>query len=421
MTTKRSVLVGLALSGSLLAAGCGSSKKADTAAPAATTAAGAATTAAGAATTAAAPATTAAAAAATTAAMAMKDGGLKGVCPDKVVVQTDWFPEAEHGATYQLMGPDAKTSKDTGATIGTLTFKGKDQGVQFEIRAGGPFLGNQTVTSQMYKDKDILLGYISTDDTVKFSNDTPVVAVVAPQDKSPQVILWDKKNHPNAKTIADIAKEVDTITVFGGATYIEYLIAAGIVPAAKVDFNYKGDKLLAKPGQEKVAHQGFATAEPFQYSVLDTGKIDIGFGLVHDAGWTLYPESLAVRADALKDDKTKACLKMLVPMFQQAQIDYIADHAAADKIIISAVNTFDTFWKQDQAATDNSVKLQKELGIVGNGKTPTLGDMEEDRLADFIKKAIPIFEAQKVTVKPGLKPSDIATNEFIDKTITYKG
>ena len=392
MTTKRSALTGLAVAGSLLVAGCGSSTT--KAAPAATTVAGGAATtaapAAGATTTA--GAATTAAGAATTAAPAAA-AGLKGVCPDKVIVQTDWFPEAEHGATFQLMGPDAKTSKDTGATTGSLTFQGKAQGVQLEIRAGGPFLGNQTVTSQMYKDKDILLGYISTDDAVKFSNDTPVVAVVAPQDKSPQVILWDKKNHPNAKSIADIAKEVDTITVFGGSTYIEYLIAAGIVPKEKVDFNYKGDKLLAKPGQEKVAHQGFATAEPFQYSVLDTGKIDIGYGLTHDAGWTLYPESLSVRADALKDAKTKACLKALVPMFQQGQIDYIADHAAADKIIISAVTTFDTFWKQDQAATDNSVKLQKELGIVGNGKTPTLGDMEEDRVADFIKKATPLVRS----------------------------
>lgn len=386
MITKRSAVIGLTLAGSMLIAGCGSSTAKTAAGPA-----------------------------------VAKEGALKGVCPDKVVVQTDWFPEAEHGATYQLMGADYKTSKDTGATLGTLTYQGKAQGVQLEIRAGGPFLGDQTVTSQMYKDKGILLGFISTDDAVKFSNDTPVVAVVAPQEKSPQVILWDKKNHPTAKSIAEIAKEVDTITVFGGSTYIEYLISAGVVPKEKVDFNYKGDKLLAKPGTEKTAHQGFATAEPYAYSKLETGAINIGYGLVYDAGWTLYPESLSVRADALKDAATKSCLKALVPMIQQSQIDYVKDHAAADKIIISAVNTFDTFWKEDQGATDASVKEQLAIGMIGNGTNATLGDLEDARLADFIKKATPVFEADKIKVKAGLKPSDIADNQFIDKSISWKG
>ena len=45
-----------------------------------------------------------------------KTGALAGICPDAVVVQTDWFPEAEHGGIYELLGPDATSSKDTGAT-----------------------------------------------------------------------------------------------------------------------------------------------------------------------------------------------------------------------------------------------------------------------------------------------------------------
>ena len=31
-------------------------------------------------------------------------GSLKGVCPDTVVFQTDWNPEAEHGAAYDMVG-----------------------------------------------------------------------------------------------------------------------------------------------------------------------------------------------------------------------------------------------------------------------------------------------------------------------------
>jgi hypothetical protein len=405
MTSRRIAALTLPLAGALLFAACGSSKKAETASS--TTAAATSSSAAAASTSAAATSSSVAAAAST----------LKGVCPDTVVVQTDWFPESEHGATYELMGPGSKASKDTGAVVGPLTFKGKDMGVKLEIRAGGPFLGDQTVVSQMYKDKNILLGYVSTDEAIKFNKDTPVVAVVAPQDKSPQIILWDKKSHPNAKTIGDIAKEVDTITVFGGATYVDYLVAAGIVPKAKVDFNYKGDKILAKPGGDKIAHQGFATAEPYQYAHLDTGAIDVGYQLIYDNGYQLYPEALSVRADALKDANTKACLKALVPMVQQAQIDYIKDHAAADKVIIDTNTTYDSFWKYDQGAADYSVKTQVDLKIVGNGTGPAFGGMDEKRVADLIAKDIPVFTGEKVEVNKDLKPADIMTNEFIDTSI----
>ena len=36
-----------------------------------------------------------------------------GVCPEKLTIQTDWFPELEHGGTYQLIGPDGTADKDS--------------------------------------------------------------------------------------------------------------------------------------------------------------------------------------------------------------------------------------------------------------------------------------------------------------------
>ena len=46
---------------------------------------------------------------------------LKGVCPDTVVIQTDWFPESEYGNLYQLLGPgytiDVKKKKVVGQLV----------------------------------------------------------------------------------------------------------------------------------------------------------------------------------------------------------------------------------------------------------------------------------------------------------------
>ncbi|HIL48923.1 MAG TPA: hypothetical protein EYG32_07880, partial [Acidimicrobiia bacterium] len=88
-------ILSLILGISLVAGACGSDSG-DTAATA-TTAAPAAPAAT------AAPETTAASAGETTAASA---GELAGVCPATVVIQTDWFPESEHGGMYEMVGDD---------------------------------------------------------------------------------------------------------------------------------------------------------------------------------------------------------------------------------------------------------------------------------------------------------------------------
>ena len=38
---------------------------------------------------------------------------LSGVCPDPLVIQTDWAPESEYGAVYGLLGDDYTVDSDT--------------------------------------------------------------------------------------------------------------------------------------------------------------------------------------------------------------------------------------------------------------------------------------------------------------------
>ncbi|MCU1346890.1 MAG: nitrate transporter substrate-binding protein [Acidimicrobiia bacterium] len=343
---------------------------------------------------------------------------LKGVCPDKVVVQTDWFPESEHGATFELLGPGYKASKSTGSVTGPLVFEGHDTGVQLEIRGGGPLLGAQNVTSQLYQDPSILLGYVNTDEAIKLAANNPTVAVVAPQDRSPMAILWRQDKHPNAKTIADIVKEVKSVSVFAGTTFADYLVAAGLVPDSKVDRNYQGDKVLSRSG-DTAAQQGFITSEPYQYSTLATGPIPVAYELIDDTGWRVYPEPLAVKASKLTDPAVKACLAKLVPMFQHAQIDYAKDPAAADAAIIATNKTYDSFWHYGAGDAAFSLKTQLQHGIIANGSNNTLGDFDTARVDDLISKARPLFSKQGVAVPASLKATDIVTNQFIDPTIAF--
>lgn len=339
---------------------------------------------------------------------------LADVCPAKIVIQTDWFPESEHGGIFELLGDDAVASKDTGAVVGSLNYHGSDTGVDLEIRAGGPFLQVPVVT-QMFQDNAITLGFVGTDVAIKTHADTPTLAVISPLNKNPQVILWDATKHPNAKTIADISKEVSTVYVYGDPSWMRYLNGIGAFTAKQVDSNYQGNLLLAT---EDAAHQGFATSEPYKYSVLDSGAISVGYELIHDTGWTSYPQSLSIRADRLEE--LSPCLTKLVPILQQAQIDYINAPERANAIIITTTVAYDSWWSQSEGDTANGAQSQKDLGIIGNGETPTFGDTEEARVTDFIAKALPIFREQGLDVSD-VVASDLATNQFIDSSITYNG
>ena len=53
--------------------------------------------------------------------MAEEEMAFADVCPAKIVVQTNWFPEAEHGGTYQVIGPDwdyRRSERDVQRTAG---------------------------------------------------------------------------------------------------------------------------------------------------------------------------------------------------------------------------------------------------------------------------------------------------------------
>jgi len=336
---------------------------------------------------------------------------LSDACVSPVVVQTDWYPQAEHGGIYELLGSDYTVDAQRGATTGSLVFQGTDTGVDLEIRAGGPFIESPVVT-ELFLDDAIMFGYVGSDVALSRYGEAPTLAVFNALTINPQVILWNASEHPGVTTIAEIANEVPAVSVFGDRPYMRYLVSEGVVPNDKVDTNYKGSLMLAT---DDIAHQGFATSEPFRYANLESGSIETAYQLVHDAGWTSYPQNLAI--NKLRLETLRPCLAKLVPMMQQAQIDFVASPDRTVATILDVVEQFDTTWSQSAELANYAIATMKELGIVGNGDTTTFGDFESPRLDDFIVRATPILREQGLTI-PDLTASDIATNEFLNPDIT---
>jgi hypothetical protein len=344
------------------------------------------------------------------------EGVLSGICPDVVTIQTDWNPEAEHGWIYEMVGDEPTIDKDGVLVRGPLVAGGVETGVEIEIRSGGPAIGFQTVTSQLYADDDILLGYVYTDEGIQNSVEFPTVAVMAGMEKNPQMIMWDPETYPDVETIADVGEAGILVRYFGGAAYMDYFTQTGILSSDQVDGSYDGTPALFVADEGASAQQGFGSAEPYIYEneVTDWGK-PIAYAYINDAGWENYAESIAIKADRLEENRE--CLAALVPIIQQSTVDYVSDPAETNALILEAVETFDNGWVYTAGVADYAVETMQADGLLSNGPDDTIGNFDMDRVNELIEKAIPVYTALGQPPKEGLTAEDVVTNEFIDPSI----
>ena len=338
-------------------------------------------------------------------------------CPETVVIQTDWYPEAEHGNLYQLIGPGYKVDAKKQSVSGDLIAGGKTTGVQVEIRAGGPAVGFTQVSSLLKSEKDILLGFTSTDEAVSHSGDElATIAVVAPFNINPQIIMWDPATYPDVKEIADLKEPGVKVRYFGGAAYMEYFTGTGILDKKQTDDTYDGAPASFLAAGGKDAQQGFGTAEPYFYEkVLKEWMKPVAYQYIHEAGWTAYAQSLGSTPEKIQANDS--CLKALVPVIQQAAVDYVNAPETANAIILDVVSQVNGSWvyTADQAAA--AVEKMQSDQLIANSPDGTLGSFDLDRVTDFIKTALPVFTATGSKPKADLTAEEIVTNKYIDPSI----
>jgi hypothetical protein len=338
-------------------------------------------------------------------------------CPETVSLQTDWNPEAEHGNLYQLIGPGYTVDTAKLRVSGDLMAGGKTTGVKVEIRAGGPAIGYSQVTAELYKDPSILLGFTSTDEAVSHSGDDfPTQAVVAPFNINPQIIMWDPATYPDVKEIADLKEPGVKVRYFGGAAYMEYFTGTGILDKKQIDDTYDGAPASFLAAGGKDAQQGFGTAEPYFYEkVLKEWMKPVAYQYIHEAGWTAYAQSLG--GTPANIEKYDSCLKALVPVIQQAALDYVAAPETANAIILDAVDQYNNGWVYDAGQAAAAVEKMQADQLIANSPDGTLGSFDLDRVTEFIETAVPVFTATGSKPNADLKAEDIVTNKYIDPSI----
>lgn len=339
-------------------------------------------------------------------------GALRRACGPKLVLQTDWFPEPEHGGSYQLIGTSGRFDKDRGTYAGQIG----NSGVELEIRAGGPYISGQPVTSLMYQDDSIFMGYVSTEEAVRYSGTHPTVAVFAPLANDPHALMWNPAKY-SFKSLEDIGRSNAKVVYTEGVGFMDYLVGKGYIRKDQLDPSYDGSpaRFVA---EGDVVQEAFATNEPYKYEHdIPQWQKPVAFLLVSTGGYRPYPMNVVVRPQTQKE--MQACLRILVPMMQQAQVEYMANPEPVNETLLKIVTELASPWILSKGGVADTTKKMRELRIVDNGVDGAVGSFDMTRIRAMIDLLESIYAKQGVvSIKPGLRPGDIATNEFINHRIS---
>lgn len=346
---------------------------------------------------------------------------LADVCPNPFIIQKDWLAEAEHGFLYQLTGSAGTMSQ--GRYEGPLG----STGIDLVILEGGSGMGlgdGETAYSALYQGNSKAgmtphLGYQELDNAFIFSKKFPVVGVVAPLDKSPSALFWDRATYPEGFHSLDdliaFAKSgqgkiyVSTIK----RTFGKFLVEQGMPADAFVE-GYRGDGELFVTNNGTWLNQGFVTNEVYKFETSNNWAKPIDYLLISDLGYSIYTGMLSAAKNRLEE--LAPCLEKLVPLIQQAQVDYVSDPAEVNALITSFNDQGygAGFWKTPAGLMDYASKVLLPSGVISNGTNDTLGDFDMERVTviyDLVKGGLD--ERAEDSVLPG----DVVTNRFIDPSI----
>jgi hypothetical protein len=242
---------------------------------------------------------------------------------------------------------------------------------------------------------------------------------VAPLEFSPQILMWNPEKLSISR-FQDVGNSGAKVLVFEGGVWIDYLVARGWINQSQVDTSHDGSPTRFVASEGAIVQQGFATSEPYQYQfdIKEWGK-PVKFLMIKNSGYVPYAEPLAAKPDVV--NAKRACFKLLVPLIQQAQVDYMAKPGPVNDKLVDIVTEQKTFWVLSKAGNAWNTQQQAKLGIVQNGPNCTLGDFNQKRMQQLINLLKPIYTAKGIdTFDPNLKAATIGTNEFIDPKIHLK-
>lgn len=346
---------------------------------------------------------------------------LSGVCPDPLIVQLDWLPQAEQGGIWQMIGEGGEMTP--GSYQGPLG----STGIDLQILSGGGGIGlgdGETAYSALFMGNSKAgvmphLGYQELDSSFIFSKRFPTVGVFAPLDVAPTVLFWDAATYPDGfSSIEDLAALADNddakiyvSTV--GRTFGKYLVDSGVPKEVFVE-GYKGDGENFVTNNGQWLNQGFVTSEVYKFENGLNWEKPIDFLKIDDLGYRNYTGIVSVATSRLEE--LSPCLTGVVPIMQQAAVDYAADPAETNATIV-AFNDAEmatSWWKTAPDLMEYAAETMVAEGVIGNGSDDTVGNFDMERVAEMLEIVTPSLDERS---EADVTPEMVVTNQFIDPSI----
>jgi NitT/TauT family transport system substrate-binding protein len=303
---------------------------------------------------------------------------------DRLVFQTDWRAQAEHGGYYQAVAAGLY----------------RKAGIECDIRQGGPSLniGQLLLTGRV----DMTMSN-SFEAFTYVREDAPFFTIASIFQKDPQVLI----GHPDTgfDGFEDLKGRTLLIGSGGRVTYWPYLRKKfGLRDEQLRPYTFNMAPFLA---DRNVVQQGFISSEPYSLSKA-IGRMP-PYLLIADAGFSAYQTTIAISRKLAGEKRD------LIQRFVDATLEGWAQYLKGGTAI-EAANAL--IKKANPEQTDDrieyAIEVMKERGIVmsGDALQGGIGAMTDARWQGFYQSMVDVEVLPK-----GLDVARAYTLDFVNKGI----
>ena len=303
---------------------------------------------------------------------------------DKLVFQTDWRAQAEHGGYYQAIAAGLYAKA----------------GIDCDLRQGGPSLN----ISQLLLNGRVDMTMSNSFEAFTYvREDAPFFTIASIFQKDPQVLI----GHPDTgfRRFEDLKGRMLLIGSGGRVTYWPYLRQKYDLQDEQLrPYNFNMAPYLA---DKNAVQQGFLSSEP--YSIAQALGREPPVLLIADAGFSAYQTTIAISRKLATEKRD------LIQRFVDATLEGWTQYLKGGPAI-EAANAL--IKKANPEQTDDriqyAIKVLNERGIVmsGDALTGGIGAMSDARWKSFYESM-----AEVDVLPKGLDAGRAYTLDFVNKGI----
>ncbi|TWU47193.1 NMT1/THI5 like protein [Rubripirellula tenax] len=293
---------------------------------------------------------------------------------DKVAVQLNWYPEAEHGGVYQAWADG--TYKSAGLTV--------------DVRPGG----RATPVAPELQLGRVQFAMANADDVVLFRREgMDIVAVLAVLQNSPRCILVrEDSGVEDFKGLAGM-----TLQRQAGRMFLEFMRSKGFLDkVTEVPYHGSVSSMIADP---KIAIQAYSFAEPL---LAREQGVEVRTLMVSELGWNPYSSVLITSGKLIREQPE--LVRTFVKATQQGWANYLADSKLGNEAILSANEHGMT-----QEALDFGSKELTPLALPEGMAIDQIGAMSQARWKTLVDQ----MDALDPGAAGKVKAEDCFTDQFL--------